>query len=438
MKKSINIFYCILFIILPAVTATNVYAQNKITKSQQEVILKEVCEKLEKYYTNSEIGAKLSKVLIEKFEKGGYSENVVPEKFTEVLNEDFYETSGDKHLKIIYDPEEVKELSKVKTEGGLPETEIRSDRLKNFGFKDLRILDGNVGYMNISDFCPVKYAGEKAVTAMNFFSDCNSLVIDLRQNGGGSDDMVTFLASYFVDSDEAVVFNISYSTVDGSYYPSMTSSYLPGKKRANIPVYLLTSSATASAAEAFATIMKGYNKNVTIVGRKTRGAENPVNHLAVGTEYVLRIPSWRKIFSGMNATWEGKGISPDINVEENKALSTAHLEALKKMLGSAKDKVERDHYQWAYDGVKALLEPFPVDEKILRSYQGKYGNRNIYYGNGNLYYDRERLKLIPIVDDYFLVESIDYFRIKFIKENGRVIAFERIFIYGYSSRHTRD
>jgi len=436
MKTLISVCY-ILFFILLAVN-NNVYAQDRITKSQQEAILKDVCKILEKYYTEPEIGAKLSKILIEKFGKGDYPENVVPGKFTEMLNEDIFEISRDEHLKIFYDPEGVKELCKIKTEGGLTETEIKSEKLRNFGFKDLRILDGNIGYLNLSDFCSVKYAGEKAVSAMNFFSDCNSLIIDLRQNGGGSDDMVTFLVSYFVDSEEPFVFNISYSTVDSSYYTSMMSSYLPGKKLTNIPIYILTSRATASAAEAFSNIMKVYNKNVTIVGKRTRGAENPVNHLVVGTEYILRIPSWRKIYSSMNTTWEGKGISPDINVEENKALSTAHLEALKILLGNTTDKAELDHYQWAYDGVKALQEPFPVDDNILKSYQGTYGNKNIFYESGNLYYDRERLKLIPISDNYFFVESIDYFRIKFIKENGKVAAFERVFIYGYSSRHTRD
>jgi len=436
MKTFISISCAIVSIQL--LFSNSTYAQNRVTKGRQAIIFKDICEKLEKYYTFPEIGEKLGKFIMKKFENGDYSENVTPQEFTEALNEDLMEISRDKHLKLIYDPEGAKAMSEVEAEGESPDSEIKSERWRNFGFKELKILDGNIGYLNLSDFCSVKYAGEKAVAAMNYFSDCSSLIIDLRQNGGGRDDMVVFLASYFIDSAEPIVFNISYSTVDSTYYASMMSSYVPGKKLAHIPIYLLASRATASAAEAFTNIVKNYNQNAVIVGRKTRGAENPVNHLVVGNEYILRTPSWRKIYSSLKTTWEGKGISPDIEAEEGKTLATAHLDALKKLMKTPLDKDDLSRYQWAYDGVKALHDPISIEENILKSYEGNYGDKKIFYKKGELCYDRERQRLIPISEDYFLVESIDYFRIKFIKENDHIVAFDRIFIYGYSSRHTKE
>jgi len=198
-------------------------------------------------------------------------------------------------------------------------------------------------------------------------------MIDLRQNSGGNDDMVVFLASYFIDSVEPIVFNISYSTIDSVYYTSMMPSYIPGTKLTDIPIYILTSGATASAAEAFLNILINYNQNVVVVGKKTRGAENPVNHVVVGNEYILRIPSWRNIYSSLKTKWEGTGISPHLDIEEDCALVMAHLIALEKLIEITLDKDELSYLHWAYDGIKALNDPISVDNDILKSYVGNYG-----------------------------------------------------------------
>ena len=293
MKSQTVLNIWVFFILLYGIS----HGQNRITKSQQLTIIKDVCTKLEKYYTFPETGKELSITISEKFNKGDFSENAAPGQFVEELNSVFFKISHDKHLKLIYDPELAKEMIETELEDTMTDSQIKAERWRNFGFKELKILDGNIGYMNLSDFCSVKYAGEKAVTAMNYFSDCNSLIIDLRQNGGGSDDMVVFLAGHFIDSAEPIVFNISYSTIDSTHYTSMMPSFIPGAKLIDIPIYILTSRATASAAEAFTHIMKNYNQNVVVIGKKTRGAENPVNHLVVGNEYILRIPSWRNIYS---------------------------------------------------------------------------------------------------------------------------------------------
>jgi hypothetical protein len=437
-KMRISIDICYLTVSILLFVPNGFFAQNPVTKTQQAVVLKDVCEKLDKYYAFPETGARLIRLIQNKVKIGGYSYNVTPGEFLEEVNDDLFEISRDKHLKLIYNPKEAKALSEAKFGADVTDPEIESERWRNFGFKELEILDGNIGYMNLSDFCSVKYAGEKAATAMNFFSDCNALIIDLRQNGGGSDDMVVFLVSYFIDLPEPIVFSISYSTIDSTYYSSMSSSYVPGKKFTGIPVYILTSHATASAAEAFTDIMKNYNQNVIIAGTKTRGAENPVSHLVVGSEYILRLPSWRKIYSSSKTQWEGRGINPDIHVEEGKALTVAHIEVLNKLMESTPDNDALSHYRWAYDGVKALYDPVVIAQDILKSYMGNYSGRAICYENGNLYYGTDKKKLIPISENYFLVESTDYFRIRFIKENDKVVALERVFVYGYSSRHSRE
>ena len=111
----------------------------------------------------------------------------------------------------------------------------------------------------------------------------------------------------------------------------MTSSYVPGKILADIPIYILISGSTASGAEAFASIMKNMRANATLIGKKTAGAENPVDHVIIKDYYILRIPCWEKIYSYSKSGWEGVGVLPDIEVDSDKALAVAHMDALTKL-----------------------------------------------------------------------------------------------------------
>jgi len=177
------------------------------------------------------------------------------------------------------------------------EEEAKTEIWNNYGFKELKILDGNIGYLNLSVFFSTDYAGKIADAAMAYFSNCNALIIDLRANGGGWGDMVVYLLAYFIDNKEPLVLNITESTLDSTIYSEVVPTYVPGLELADIPIYVLTSQVTASAAEAFTSHLKYFNKNTVIVGKKTKGAENPVEHIAVDENFVLQIPAWKKLYT---------------------------------------------------------------------------------------------------------------------------------------------
>ncbi|OGU54092.1 MAG: hypothetical protein A2V66_07440 [Ignavibacteria bacterium RBG_13_36_8] len=427
-----------LILLLTITLNSNAQETNTISNDGKTALVKELTEKLEKYYTYPEIGKKLKLEINKKLDAGEYSKLTTVGEFTQQLTEDLIAISNDTHFLLFHDPERAAYMLAA-DEGNkedLGEYLKEERRWSNFGFKELKILEGAVGYLDLREFCDVKFAGETATAAMNFFSDCNALIIDLRNNGGGRDEMVTYLASYFLDSDEAVILNITYSTVDDSYWSSMTSTYVPGKKLSDIPLYILTSNSTASAAEGFSNIMKHLNENATLIGEKTSGAENPVNYIVVDKEFVLRIPSWRKIYSKISSGWEAEGITPDIEVESAKALLTAHIYALEKLIENTSDQNKIKHLKWSFDGVKAEQSPAAVSEDILRQYVGKYGNRDIYYEGSNLLYQykgKTKRKMLAISSDYFVVEDYDWFRVKFNIENGIVKGFEEVYSDGGST-----
>jgi len=414
-------------------------AQNN-SDHRKKIVLDSVISKIEKVYPFQEISLKTINGLNEQINSGYFDKTETLNEFACKVTESLEELSKDKHLDLIYNPELAKILLADNSEADVNYTieEAKTELWNNYGFKELSILDGNIGYINLSVFFATEYAGKKADIAMNFFSDCNALIIDLRQNGGGWGDMVDYLLGYFIDYPSPLLLTITESNLDGSKYSEVVPQYVPGEKLTDIPIYLLTSPVTASAAESFTSHMKYFNKNVTIIGKRTKGAENPVLHIALNEDFILQIPGFKILYSANPIGWEGVGINPDIDVPVKDAKRTAHLMALENLINSSQDNNAIYKYQWAIDGLKAGYDIVSV--KNIIKYSGKYDKIKVNYIDGKLYYqyaERPENLLIPISDDYFLVEGIDYFRVKFFSDKESVV-MKLIYTYGYVKEIVRD
>ena len=431
MKKKI-------FFLLIVITTFQINAQS-LTKVDKKEILGKIIEKIENIYPFPEISAKIVTGLETQVSDGYYDDVNSPIEFATQLSSSLENLSKDKHLDLIYNPD----LAKALLEESFPSSDFTEEEAKteiwnNYGFKELKILDGNIGYLNLSVFFATDYAGKMADISMSYFSNCRALIIDLRENGGGWGDMVDYLLGYLIDNKEQLVLNISESKLDSTVYSEVVPAYVPGKKLVSIPIYILTSQSTASAAEAFTTHLKYFNNNTTIVGKKTSGAENPVEHIAIDENFVLQIPAWKKIYSKNPVVWEGIGVTPDIEVEPDNALVTAYKDALQKLMKSADEQLSIDKYQWALDGLSTSYNN--VDVNKIKEYAGRYGNIQIKYVDEKLFYQPENgssKQLTPISDNYFVVEGISYFRIKFIN-NGETTIMKKIYTYGEEREYNKS
>ena len=410
-----------------------------LTKAEKTEILGKLIKKIENIYPFATVSEKIVAGLETQFSNGYYDDINSPVEFATQLSSSLENLSKDKHMELNYNPDLAKALLEESSDGSdFTEEEAKTEIWNNYGFRELKILDGNIGYLNLSVFFATDYAGKIADISMAYFSNCKALIIDLRENGGGWGDMVDYLLGYLIDNKEPLVLNIAESTLDSTVYSEVVSAYVPGAKLVNIPIYILTSQSTASAAEAFTTHLKYFNSNTTIVGKKTSGAENPVEHIAIDERFVLQIPAWKKIYSKNPVVWEGVGVTPDIEVEPDDALLTAYKDALQKLMKSTDEQLAIDKYQWALDGISASYNN--VDVNKIKEYAGQYGSIQIKYVDEKLFYQPENgssNQLIPISDNYFVVEGISYFRIKFIN-NGKTTLMKKIFTFGLEREYNKN
>ena len=170
-------------------------------------------------------------------------------------------------------------------------------------------------------------AGETATAAMSFVANTDALIIDLRENGGGSPDMVALVCSYLFGA-HPVHLNDLYFRPENSTHQWWTLPYVPGQRYENKPVYVLTSKRTFSAAEEFTYNLKSL-KRATIVGETTGGGAHPGGPRRINEHFTMFLPSGRAINPVTKTNWEGTGVAPDVSVSAEKALNTAYLAALK-------------------------------------------------------------------------------------------------------------
>lgn len=433
-------FKFVLSLVLVCTMSQEILQAQKLNRSQKDSILHNICIMLEKYYPFADVAEYTMTKLKEQISNGFYNIYDRPDEFAYQVTVNMENFSSDKHLDLLYNPALANSLL-TEDDGDISvyrDGEALTEVWNNYGFKELSILEGNIGYLNLSLFFATEYAGKTADAAMNFFSNCNALIIDLRQNGGGWDDMVTYLLAYFVDNNEPMLMNISQYTIDGSYYSSVIPNIVQGRRLTDIPIYILTSPVTASAAEGFISHLKYLNKNITLVGDRTSGAENPVDHFAIDENFVLQLPCWKKIFSANPFVVERKGIEPDIKVRNEDAKRIAHIAALEKLMSDTIEELALEKYQWALDGLNASLDNYSPGS--IESFQGNYGQITITSREDKLYcqYKNNTPKLmIPVSDNYFIIEGVDFYRIRFDTENSEV-RIVQIFSWGITREARKE
>jgi hypothetical protein len=422
-----NLIFAVLLMFFSLRPVSGQEQPKAIAAAEKKALVHAVADVLARQYVFPEMARKMGDLIRKNLKAGKYQALEDPRAFAAKLTEDLRSISRDRHLGVQYAPQRILEM-KTNDEAkkkAAQEHQKKLERIDNYGFKELRLLDGNVGYLKFSHFSAAQEAFQVAIGAMAFLANCDALIIDLRENGGGNPEMIQLLSSYFF-SGEPRHLNSFYYRLDEKTEQYWTLPYVPGGKLADTDLYVLTSSYTFSGAEEFTYNLKNM-KRATIVGETTGGGAHPVRMEILNDNFAIGVPFARAVNPISKTNWEGTGIEPDVKVTAGQALAQARLLALEKLAAKEKDERINAVYGWALDGLRAEMNPATLDEATLKSYAGDYGSRRIVFENGSLYYQRgngPRMKMIPMSEDYFRFEAIDYFRLKIVKKDVRVAGVE--------------
>jgi len=434
--RSIIIITCCL--LLQASLST---AQESIDKAEQQSVVEGLTTSLNENYVFPEVAQEMSALIKKKMENGAYDELTSAATFANQLTTDLQSVSNDRHLRVRFDPEGAREMRAYEEEeepSGPSPRYLKQVARSNHGFQEVKLLDGNVGYLDLQGFHNPALAGETAAAAMNMLSNADAIIFDLRQNGGGDPGMIQLLTSYLYPAHRSVHLNSFYHRPQDETTQTWTLPHVPGKRNPNAEVFVLTSGYTFSAAEEFTYNLKNLER-ATIVGETTGGGAHPGGTRPVSERFVAFVPTGRAINPITNTNWEGKGVSPHVEVPQEEALEKAHQLALEKLAENAAEE-DKPYYGWFAGLLKAQNDPAEVSPKLLEAYSGNYGERNLIFENGKLMYQRNgrpKMELLPISDTTFsLSEAADY-RIEVDYKDGKAKGITMRSINGYQEYNER-
>ncbi len=413
-----------------------------MTGSERQLVVDSISSKLNANYVFPEIAEQMSASLKTKLKNGDYNAINDPGQFAQRLTDDLQAVSKDKHLRVSFAPEQIKEQRQaVSPEDSIAflNRYIESMKRDNFGFKEVKIMSGNVGYLDLRSFSNVEYAGPTAVAAMNYLSNADAIIIDLRNNGGGSPAMIQLISSYLFGSEPVHLNNFYWRPADRNTQ-TWTLPHVSGKRSPDTPVYVLTSGSTFSAAEEFSYNLKNM-KRATLVGETTGGGAHPGGTQIATDRFTIWLPTGRAINPITNTNWEGTGVSPHIEVPSMDALDTAYIKALEKLKETNTDKDLEAFYEWPLAELKVRNNPVTLEASALKKFAGSYGPRNVSFENGKLYYQRgtnPKYELFPFSDHEFMLKGLETFRIRFLSENNKVVALQGLYDSGHTDKNLRD
>ncbi len=191
-------------------------------------------------------------------------------------------------------------------------SEISRDGLNQTGFLALERFDGSARSVAFLE------------RVFSTFTESDNIIIDLRNCGGGDAEMVKVLSSYFFDEpthllntsmpDEG---NNDRTVVERWTTPNKLSQYFAEK-----PLKILISPKTFSAAESFSFGMQAVAR-AELVGETTGGGGYINDFFPLPYDLGVSISVGRTYDPRTGKDWQGIGVIPEVQVEQDHALIAA-------------------------------------------------------------------------------------------------------------------
>jgi len=253
------------------------------------------------------------------------------------------------------------------SEKKLLEFRIVRDIIKIRDIKEAKILEDGIGYIRLIEFR--ENTPQDLTTALQNLSKegMTALILDLRNNPGGLLDVAVRAAEKFIEKGKMVVYTKSrVSSQNLEFVSSFNNPFL------KLPMVVLINEGSASGSEIVAGCLQDY-KRAIIVGTKSfgKGSVQTVIPLADGS--AIRLTT-SKYFTPLGKVIHGKGVIPDVVVEEGRIELAKQAEPKVEKPEDVfeeidkKEKVEKEEKPWDYKSDNQLMRAVDI-LKAIRIYK---------------------------------------------------------------------
>lgn len=420
----------IILLVISASCSLSLFGQIQSTpqldKTTRNIVLNNICNAINNYYVFPDTAKLMCNYINRQNEKGEYDLLTNPNDFANKLVKDIRSVYDDAHLRIEYNPQLeadiLKFLSSKEGASKVSDADIAKDEKVNFYFKKIEILPSNIGYIELNGFATASLSARRTIhAAMQFVAHTDALIIDLRNNLGGNGETAGEIAGYFFKTKTYT--GESFNRIENKW----TKGYVENKKAItgglvlDIPVYILTSHRTFSAAEGFAYTFQTI-KNSVIIGDTTRGGAHLTRSFSLGNGFVGFIPFARGRNVVTNTDWEGTGVIPNIATADSNCLITAQNIILNKKLAATTNETEKRKITYIINYNKSKNTSVVIDSLDASKLTGQFAEFEVtLHENQLLFRDTNQRpvsykKMNAVTSTLFQVGN-DY-QVEFIFEDG--------------------
>ncbi|MFD1776040.1 S41 family peptidase [Paenibacillus rhizophilus] len=210
-----------------------------------------------------------------------------------------------------------------------------------------KIVGPKIAYISLNGFTEDSDEEFAAVLKNMRASGMKSMILDLRNNGGGYMDSAYNIASQFIDK------GIMMYTADNTGV--LTPVTITNGSKMDVPVIILTNEYTASASEALTGALHD-NELATVVGTKTFGKARIQSLLDLSDGGLLKLTTERYLTPD-KVDFNHIGLTPDIEIKDDAAqIITALQLAGMKSIEAAGDNHILDVNGFAFSGNVGLVK----------------------------------------------------------------------------------
>lgn len=281
------------------------------------------------------------------------------------------------------------------------------------------IINYDIAYLHIGGFKNAQELVPAFDSLLKVFSTTKGLIIDLRNDGGGTDELVQTLSGRFVN-DRTAFLNIKFRYgIKHSDYTSPAETFYMEPSDAHAyakPIVILSNRNTASAAENFILAMRTLN-NVRVIGDTTAGVFATSLHgvLPNGWEFSCS----NAVYKDLNGKcYEGIGLFPDYYAANTqKELQSGKDNVLETAIAAidGSNVISKRYFNKGKGVAKISIARYMANSKEGHSAVFFNQCQNLIINNSYYYSDREMIEVfagnIDKADSAELVRWLGFMKI---------------------------
>lgn len=258
------------------------------------------------------------------------------------------------------------------------------------------IINNHIGYLVISQFTEKTAQQTEKVLKSMLEKNIDSLIIDLRNNGGGVVDDATNIANLFLNGQTIVTTQYK-KTLDNNIERTVSNENIIVPM--NFPIVLLVNKGSASSSEILTGALKDNNR-VTVIGSQTFGKGIMQQVFKFGKGYVQFTVANYLTPNGTNI--HKIGIEPDILIEEHD-FTEEELKVYESMMkDNIIEKFVNENQEYSEENIEKFVEKYKDKGFYEKSLSILVRNEYLYR------MDYESRPKYDLVYDDYLKKAVEY------------------------------